>query len=88
MGSHRRLTEGIEAPQKPLTPVKMVSKIALIFVKLVSKIALIFVKLVSKIALIFVKLVSKIGKLFGIFEGLKRCYRIRAICVSIAHGGL
>ena len=77
MGSHRRLTEGIEAPQKPLTPVKLVSKIALIFVKLV-----------SKIALIFVKLVSKIGKLFGIFEGLKRCYRIRAICVSIAHGGL
>ena len=46
MGSHRRLTEGIEAPQKPLTPVKLVSKIALIFVKLVSKIALIFVKLV------------------------------------------
>ena len=66
MGSHRRLTEGIEAPQKPLTPVK----------------------LVSKIALIFVKLVSKIANLFGIFEGLKRCYRIRAICVSIAHGGL
>ena len=24
MGSHRRLTEGIEAPQKPLTPVKLV----------------------------------------------------------------
>ena len=65
MGSHRRFTEGIEAPQKPLTTVKLVSKIALIFVKLV-----------SKIALIFVKLVSKIGKLFGIFEGLKRCYRV------------
>ena len=42
MGSHRRLTEGIEAPQKPLTPVKLVSKIALIFVKLVSKIGKLF----------------------------------------------
>ena len=66
--SHRRITEYrriIEASQKPLT-----------LAKLVSKIALTLVKLISKIAMIFVKLISKIAKLFGIFEGIKRCFKV------------